>query len=75
MNIFIIFFGIILLGSLYLKISIISSILCILMFLIIAFRKSFKNVTLVFFLELSDQEQKFGTLFMNLFMNFYKKLI
>ncbi len=33
------------------------------MFLIIAFRKSFKNVTLVIFLELFGQEQKFETCF------------
>jgi hypothetical protein len=39
MNIFIIFFGIHLLGSIDFEISIISTILCILMFLIIAFRK------------------------------------
>jgi hypothetical protein len=31
------------------------------MFLIIAFRKSFKNVTPTFFLELFGQEQEFGT--------------
>jgi hypothetical protein len=31
------------------------------MFLIIAFKKSFKNVTPVFFLELFGQEDKFET--------------
>jgi hypothetical protein len=49
------------LGFIYFEISIISRILCILMFLIIAFRKSFMNVALVFFLELFGQEHKFGT--------------
>jgi hypothetical protein len=34
------------------EISIISRILCVLIFLIIAFKKRFKNVALVFFLEL-----------------------
>jgi hypothetical protein len=49
------------LGSIDFEISIISKILCIFMFLIIAFGKSFKNVTLVLFLELFGQEHKFGT--------------
>jgi hypothetical protein len=43
------FLGIHLLGF---EISITSRLLCILMFLIIAFRKSIGNVLLVFFLEL-----------------------
>jgi hypothetical protein len=40
---------------------IILKIFCILIFIIIAFRKSFKNITLVFFLELSNHEYKFET--------------
>jgi hypothetical protein len=50
MNIVIIFsIGIHLLGSIDFEISIVSRILCILLFLIIRFLKKFKNVTLVFF--------------------------
>jgi hypothetical protein len=51
MNILIIFFGIHLLGSIDFEILIISILLCILMFLIIAFKKSFKNVTFFFSLN------------------------
>jgi hypothetical protein len=40
------------LGSIDFEISVISRILCILIFLIIAFKKSFKDITLVPFLEL-----------------------
>jgi hypothetical protein len=39
----------------------ISIILCILTFLIIALRKSFRNITPFFFLEFFGQEHKFGT--------------
>jgi hypothetical protein len=49
---FIIVFCIDLLSSIDFEISIVSIILSILMFLIIAFKKSIKNVVLVFFLEL-----------------------
>jgi hypothetical protein len=49
------------LGSIDFEISIISKILCILMFLIITFRKKIRIVTFVFFLELFGQEHKFGT--------------
>jgi hypothetical protein len=45
------------------------------MFLIIAFRKSFKNVMLGFFLELFSQEHKFETWFMIFFMIFFPKVI
>jgi hypothetical protein len=41
------------------------------MFLIIAFRKSFKIVALVFFFELSSQEHKFETWFENCFYEFF----
>jgi hypothetical protein len=60
MNIFIIFFGIHLLGSIHFEISIISRILCILMFSTIAFSKHFRNVMHVFILELFGQKYKFG---------------
>jgi hypothetical protein len=50
-----------LLGSTDFEISIISKILCILMFLIIAFKKNVKNVKLILFLELFDEEHKFET--------------
>jgi hypothetical protein len=61
MNIYIIVFGIHSLGYIDFEISIISKILNILMFLIITFRKSFRNVSPCFFLELFGQEHKFGT--------------
>jgi hypothetical protein len=41
------------------------------MFLIIAFRKSFKTVALVFFFELSGQEHKFETWFEKFLMIFF----
>jgi hypothetical protein len=69
------FFWIHLLSSIDFEISIISRIFCILMFLIIAFKKSFRNVTLVLFFEFFDQKHKFGTWFMNFFMNFFSKVI
>jgi len=56
-----------LLGSIDFEISIISRILCILMFLIIAFRKSLKNITPIFFLELFGHKHKFETWFMIFF--------
>jgi hypothetical protein len=43
------------------EILIILRILCILMFLIIAFRKNLGNVTPYFLLELFGQEHKYGT--------------
>jgi hypothetical protein len=49
------------LGVIDFEISIILRILCILMFLIIAFRKSFKNKILIFFFQLFGQEQEFET--------------
>jgi hypothetical protein len=61
MNMFIIFLKINLLGSMDFDISIISKILFTLMFLIIAFRKSFKNVTPIVFFKLFGQEHKFET--------------
>ncbi len=45
----------------YIKISIISWIFCILMFLIISFRKMFMNIVLVPFFELYGHEHKFET--------------
>jgi cell division septal protein FtsQ len=45
------------------------------MFIIIAFRKSFKNVALFFSLEYYTQEHKFETWFDNLFMIFFLKVI
>ncbi len=50
-----------LLSSMDFEISIISKIFFILMFLIIAFIKKFKNVTLVPFLEIFNHEHKFKT--------------
>ncbi len=50
-----------LLGSIDFEISITSRILCILMFIIIAFTKSFKNIMPIFFLELFGQKQKIET--------------
>jgi hypothetical protein len=58
------FFWIHLLSYIDFEISIISRILCISMFLIIAFKKCFRNIMIVFFLELFGQEHKFGTWFM-----------
>jgi hypothetical protein len=45
------------------------------MFLIIAFRKSFKNVALVFFLELYGQKHKFESWFEIFLMIFFAKVI
>jgi hypothetical protein len=45
------------------------------MFLIISFRKSFKNIMLVSFLELFGHEHKFETWFENFFKNFFPKVI
>ncbi len=61
MNIFINFFWDTFIKFHKFEISIVSRILCILMFLIITFRKKFRNVTLFFFLELFGHEHKFGT--------------
>jgi len=41
----------------------ISRLFCILMFLIIAFEKSFMNATMIFCFELFGQEHKFKTCF------------
>jgi hypothetical protein len=62
-----------LLGSINFEFSIISIIIwCVLMFLIIAFRKSFMNVTLIHFLELFGHEYKFETWFENFLGVFLK---
>jgi hypothetical protein len=45
------------------------------MFLIIAFKKSFKNVMLVFSLQLFNQEHKFETWFDNFLVIFSPKVI
>jgi hypothetical protein len=45
------------------------------MFLIITFRKKFKNITLAPFFELFGQEHKFETWFYNFFRNFCPKVI
>jgi hypothetical protein len=55
------FFGIHLLGSIDSEIPIILRILCILMFLIITFKKRFRNVTFVFFFQLFGHVHKFAT--------------
>jgi hypothetical protein len=53
------------------EILVISRILCILMFLIIAFIKSFKNEMLVVFLDIFGHENKFETSFENFFGNLF----
>jgi hypothetical protein len=45
------------------------------MFLIIAFRKCFRNVTLVFFFEHFGQEHKFETWFENFLGIFFLEVI
>jgi len=65
------FFWIHLLGSIDFEISIISRMLCILMFLIITFIKSFKNITLILIIDFFGQEHKSGTWFKKFFMNFF----
>jgi hypothetical protein len=63
------------LGVIDFEISIILRILCILMFLIIAFRKSFKNKILIFFFQLFGQEHEFETWFVNFLMNIFLTVI
>jgi hypothetical protein len=58
-----------------LKFSIISRILCILTFLIIAFRKRFKILMLDISLEHFGQEHKFETWFEIFLGNYYFKII
>ncbi len=45
------------------------------MFLVIAFRKQFKNITLIPFLELFGHEHKFETQFENFLKNVFPKVI
>jgi hypothetical protein len=56
-------------------ISIISVILCILMFLIITFIKKFKNITMVPFLEIFCSRTQIWNMIWNFSWEFFKNLV